>query len=293
MLAEEIAGCRAAGILPPNRAAALVQSAWLAEQFPGCGVAAMDAMPQLRKGKPGRPRLHESEAVRNARHRARRREEFMADLAAIRALARGGRHRMAESVGAETLIKKGLRGTDTGRRSRRCSPRSTCRCATPRWRTTCAAATGRSSRTRCARCGGTRSRPRATPRDWSPPTWSRPGATPPLGAAARWPGRAPRGARRTPAWAQRSKRVQADRQGPNPFGRSRQGECVRCTHKMALTISRLLWLGLPGRPRSGGRSGSISRHWPSVSSILATTSPAKRGVGSASATYGNQLEGAP
>ena len=83
MLAEQIAGYRAAGILPPNRAAALVQSAWLAEQFPGCGLAAMGAKPQVRKGKPGRPRWHESEAVRNARHRARRREEFMADLAAI------------------------------------------------------------------------------------------------------------------------------------------------------------------------------------------------------------------
>ncbi len=60
-----------------------VRPEWLAEKFPGCGVAAMDAMPQVRKGKPGRPRLHESEAVRNARHRARKREEFMADLAAI------------------------------------------------------------------------------------------------------------------------------------------------------------------------------------------------------------------
>ena len=66
-------------VIVPDRATA----EWLAEKFPGCGVAAMDAMPQVRKGKPGRPRLHESQAIRNARHRALKREEFMADLAAV------------------------------------------------------------------------------------------------------------------------------------------------------------------------------------------------------------------
>ncbi len=39
------------------------------------------------------------------------------------------------------------------------------------------------------------------------------------------------------------------------------------------TISLLLRLGLPGRPRSGGSSGAIIRHCPSVNSILATAAP--------------------
>jgi hypothetical protein len=57
---------------------------WLAEKFPGCGVAHIGDMPELRKGKPGRPRLHESDAARMAKKRATVRSRRRAELAALR-----------------------------------------------------------------------------------------------------------------------------------------------------------------------------------------------------------------
>lgn len=80
--------------------------------------------------------------------------------------------------------------------------------------------------------------------------------------------------RHIPAQAQqRSKRVQSDCQGPVRPRQVAPGRAGRRTHRVALTISRLLRLGLPGRPRSGGNSGSIARFWPSVSSVLAAATP--------------------
>ncbi len=62
---------------------------WLADKFPGCAVAPLDGMPQLRKGKPGRPRLHESDAARKAKKRAMERDRRMQELAALRAAEEG------------------------------------------------------------------------------------------------------------------------------------------------------------------------------------------------------------
>ena len=52
-------------VIVPDRATAL----WLAEKFPGCAVAELDGMPQAQKSKGGRPRLHESDAARQAAYR--------------------------------------------------------------------------------------------------------------------------------------------------------------------------------------------------------------------------------
>ncbi len=49
-------------VVVPDRSTA----EWLADKFPGCAVAPLAGMPELRKGKPGRPRLHESDAARKA-----------------------------------------------------------------------------------------------------------------------------------------------------------------------------------------------------------------------------------
>jgi hypothetical protein len=63
---------------------------------------------------------------------------------------------------------------------------------------------------------------------------------------------------------------------------------------MAFTMARLLRLGRPGLPRSGGRSGATSRHCPSVNSILGIHKPrAKRRVGPSQAAHGNRFEDAP
>jgi hypothetical protein len=63
---------------------------------------------------------------------------------------------------------------------------------------------------------------------------------------------------------------------------------------MALTSTRLLRLGRPGLPRSGGSSGSTSRHCPSVSSILGIhDSRAKRRVGPSLPAYDNPFEDVP
>ena len=66
-------------VIVPDRATAL----WLADKFPGCAVAELDGMPQARKSKPGRPRLHESDAARQAAFKARRREEVRRGLQAV------------------------------------------------------------------------------------------------------------------------------------------------------------------------------------------------------------------
>ena len=58
---------------------------WLAQKFPGCGLAPLAGMPQLQKGKPGRPRLHESDAARKAKKRAEQKARRTAELAALRA----------------------------------------------------------------------------------------------------------------------------------------------------------------------------------------------------------------
>jgi hypothetical protein len=71
-------------VVVPDRSTAL----WLSRKFPGCAVTAIDGMPSLAKGRPGRPRIHESAAVRQARHRQRKREELLAALAALQAANR-------------------------------------------------------------------------------------------------------------------------------------------------------------------------------------------------------------
>ena len=57
---------------------------WLAGLFPGAQVEPLDGLGvRLYKGKPGRPRLHETSAQRNRAYRIRQQEQWFSDLAAI------------------------------------------------------------------------------------------------------------------------------------------------------------------------------------------------------------------
>ncbi|HYI83401.1 MAG TPA: hypothetical protein VEX11_09365, partial [Acetobacteraceae bacterium] len=67
-------------IVVPDRATA----AWLAEKFPGCQVGAIAGVPALAKGRQGRPRLHESPAMRDRQHREAERDRLLADVLALR-----------------------------------------------------------------------------------------------------------------------------------------------------------------------------------------------------------------
>lgn len=99
-------------IVVPDRATA----EWLAAKFDGCAVGAVDGVLTPKKGKPGRPRLHESAAIRNLRHREAERKRLLADVAALRrqdterhrgSHTAGQQGEMPPSAGAEGAIPCG------------------------------------------------------------------------------------------------------------------------------------------------------------------------------------------
>ena len=67
-----------------------------------------------------------------------------------------------------------------------------------------------------------------------------------------------------PVWVQRRKRQCAVRQLPSSGGRSRQGDAVRASHRIASRKSRLSVAVRPGSPFLPGRRDSIRAHCASV-----------------------------
>jgi hypothetical protein len=68
----------------------------------------------------------------------------------------------------------------------------------------------------------------------------------------------------TPLSAQRRNRLHTEDHFPNSGGRSRQGEPVRTTHRIASKNKRLSAPERPGSPSLPGRSGAIRSHWASL-----------------------------
>jgi hypothetical protein len=91
----------------------VVRRDWLATLFPGAQVKPLDGMGVVpRKGKPGRPRLHESSAEKTSAHRKKQQQEWLIQLDLINNtsfmagrypdLAREVRSEMSEFAGRVT-----------------------------------------------------------------------------------------------------------------------------------------------------------------------------------------------
>ena len=100
-------------VVVPDRATA----AWLAEKFPGCQVGAIAGVPALAKGRKGRPRLHESPAMRDRQHREAERDRLLADVLALR---KQELERQREITPGQAGLQAGRqRGITPGKRDRK------------------------------------------------------------------------------------------------------------------------------------------------------------------------------